>query len=89
MIKAALAKAANKMVAPHHGGWQLGVIAHLHLIGTWEHCPYIEICHDPPFAGYTNGFAVMENPPMVKDGYLEIPQGPGLGVEINRDLIIS
>ena len=30
----------------------------------------------------------MTNPPLVeKDGYVTMPQGPGLGVEIDRDLI--
>jgi L-alanine-DL-glutamate epimerase-like enolase superfamily enzyme len=32
----------------------------------------------------------MENPPLVdQEGYLNLPQGPGLGVAINRDLIAS
>jgi L-alanine-DL-glutamate epimerase-like enolase superfamily enzyme len=32
----------------------------------------------------------MENPPLVdKEGYLNLPQGPGLGVEINKDLIVA
>jgi L-alanine-DL-glutamate epimerase-like enolase superfamily enzyme len=30
----------------------------------------------------------MENPPQVdKEGYMSLPQGPGLGVAINKDLI--
>jgi L-alanine-DL-glutamate epimerase-like enolase superfamily enzyme len=32
----------------------------------------------------------MENAPLVdKEGYLNLPQGPGLGVEINKDLIVT
>jgi L-alanine-DL-glutamate epimerase-like enolase superfamily enzyme len=73
---------------PHHGGGQLGTIARLHMIGTWPHCPCIEIMNDPPISPYTNGFAIMENPPTVdSEGYMAMPQGPGLGVEIRRDLI--
>ena len=31
-----------------------------------------------------------KTPPLVdKEGYLNLPQGPGLGVEINKDLIIT
>ncbi len=31
---------------------------------------------------------MMENPPLVdKEGYMTLPQGPGLGVAINKDLI--
>jgi D-galactarolactone cycloisomerase len=85
-----LAKAHNKRVIPHHGGGNLGTIAQLHAIASWPHAPWIEILHDPPIAAYTNGFAIMENPPLVdKEGFLNLPQGPGLGVAINKDLIVS
>jgi D-galactarolactone cycloisomerase len=85
-----LAAAHHKPVIPHHGGGNLGTIAQLHAIASWPHAPWIEILHDPPVAAYTHGFAIMENPPLVdKDGYLNLPQGPGLGVEINKDLIAA
>jgi L-alanine-DL-glutamate epimerase-like enolase superfamily enzyme len=87
---AALAEAHHKRVIPHHGGGNLGTIAQLHAIASWPHAPWIEILHDPPVAAYTDGFAIMENPPLVdKEGYLNLPQGPGLGVEINKDLIVA
>jgi D-galactarolactone cycloisomerase len=85
---AALANAHHKRLIPHHGGGNLGTIAQLHAIASWPHAPWIEILHDPPVAAYTNGFAIMQNPPLVdKEGYLNLPQGPGLGVEINKDLV--
>src|SRR5450631_3339081 len=85
---AALAKAHNKRVIPHHGGGNLGTIAQLHAIASWPHAPWIEILHDPPVAAYTNGFSMMENPPLVdKEGYMNLPQGPGLGVTLNKELI--
>ncbi|MDP6413474.1 MAG: mandelate racemase/muconate lactonizing enzyme family protein [Gammaproteobacteria bacterium] len=86
----ALALAHHKLVIPHHGGGQLGTIAQLHMIGTWPHCPWVEIMNDPPISPYTNGFAIMENPPQVdSEGYMAMPQDPGLGVRINRDLIVN
>lgn len=85
---AALALAHHKLVVPHHGGGQLGTIAQLHMIGTWPHCPWIELLHDPPVAPFTNGFAIFENPPLVDGaGLVAMPQEPGLGVRINRELI--
>jgi D-galactarolactone cycloisomerase len=85
---ATLAAAHHKRVIPHHGGGNLGTIAQLHAIASWPHAPWIEILHDPPVAAYTHGFAMMGNPPMVDaEGYLNLPQGPGLGVEINNELI--
>jgi L-alanine-DL-glutamate epimerase-like enolase superfamily enzyme len=87
---ATLAQAHHKTLIPHHGGGNLGTIAQLHAIASWPHAPWIEILHDPPIAAYTNGFAIMQNAPLVdKQGYLALPQGPGLGVEINRDLIAA
>jgi D-galactarolactone cycloisomerase len=86
----ALTQAHHKRVIPHHGGGNLGTIAQLHAIASWPNAPWIEILHDPPIAAYTNGFGIMENPPLVdKEGYLNLPQGPGLGVEINKDLIVA
>ena len=86
----ALAQAHHKRLIPHHGGGNLGTIAQLHAIASWPNSPWIEILHDPPIAAYTNGFAIMQNPPLVdREGYLNLPQGPGLGVEINKDLIVA
>ncbi|HLN31381.1 MAG TPA: enolase C-terminal domain-like protein, partial [Gemmataceae bacterium] len=85
---AGLAAAFNKRVIPHHGGGNLGTIAQLHCIACWPHSPWIELLHDPPIAAYTNGFAIMEDPPLVdKEGYVNLPQGPGLGITIKKELI--
>jgi len=85
---AALASAYKKRVVPHHGGGNLGTIAQLHCIASWPHAPWIEILHDPPIAAYTHGFAMMEGAPQVdKDGYMNLPQGPGWGVAINKAML--
>jgi L-alanine-DL-glutamate epimerase-like enolase superfamily enzyme len=87
---AQMAQAHNKPIIPHHGGGNIGTIAELHAIATWPNSPWMEILHDPPIAAYTNGFTMMANPPFVdKEGYFNLPQGPGLGVEVNKDLIVS
>jgi D-galactarolactone cycloisomerase len=86
---ASLGAAYNKRVIPHHGGGNLGTIAQLHCIASWPNGPWIEILHDPPIAAYTHGFAVMENAPLVdKEGYLNLPQAPGLGVAMNRAMLM-
>ena len=85
---AALAQAHHKLVIPHHGGGQLGTVAQLQMIGTWPHCPWLELLHDPPVSPYTNAFAIMENPPVVDaEGFVNLPQEPGLGVRLNPDFI--
>jgi L-alanine-DL-glutamate epimerase-like enolase superfamily enzyme len=68
----------------------LGTVAHLHLIASWPHAPYLELLHDPPIGLYQHGFSILQTPLIVdNEGFVALPQGPGLGVEINRDLIVE
>ena len=83
-----LAAIFGKQVVPHHGAWDLGLIAHLHFVASCPQAPYLEILHDPPVGDYRNGFAVFEDPPVIDaNGCLSVPQGPGLGVELRQDLV--
>ena len=73
---------------PHHGGRGLGTIAHLHLVASGANSPYIELLHEPPIGDYRNGFSILAEPPIVdNEGYIAMPQGPGLGYTINADLV--
>jgi L-alanine-DL-glutamate epimerase-like enolase superfamily enzyme len=84
-----LAELHGKKICPHHGGRGLGTVAHLHLVASWSHCPYLEMLHDPPIGEYRHGFAMLEEPLVVDSaGFVAVPQGPGLGVAVNRDFII-
>ena len=85
-----LADAFGRSVVPHHGGSALGIVAHLHLIASWPHAPWIELLHDPPVCDYRDHFAIFTEPPALdKEGYLAVPRKPGLGVEIRPDLILK
>jgi L-alanine-DL-glutamate epimerase-like enolase superfamily enzyme len=85
---AVLADAFGRRIVPHHGGSALGIVAHLHLIASWPHAPWIELLHDPPVCDYRDRFAIFQEPPAVdREGFVALPQKPGLGVEINQDLI--
>ena len=87
---AALAEAFEMEVIPHHAKGQLGAIAQLHLIAVWKNCPYLEILHDPPIADYRNNMAIFKDPPRVgPDGMMAVPQSPGIGLELNPDLVQS
>jgi galactonate dehydratase len=80
----------GKQVVPHHGGRNLGTVAHLHLVASWAHSPYLELLHDPPIGDYRHGFSILQEPPVVdSQGFVAVPQEPGLGVEINQDLILE
>ena len=85
-----LAEAYGRKVIPHHGGRGLGTIAHLHLVAAWRHSPYLETLHDPPLGEYQHGFSILEDPPLIDaEGMIPTPQGAGLGVAINPDLILE
>jgi L-alanine-DL-glutamate epimerase-like enolase superfamily enzyme len=85
---AVLAEAFGKQVVPHHGAWHLGLVAHLHFVAACPHAPYLEILHDPPIGDYRHGLSILHHPPTVdQDGYMHVPQGPGLGVEIHPELL--
>jgi L-alanine-DL-glutamate epimerase-like enolase superfamily enzyme len=84
----ALAESFGRSVVPHHGGGGIGTIAHLHLVASWPHAPYLELLHEPPIGSYEHRFAIIRNPPTVDaTGHLSLPRGPGLGVEIDPDLV--
>ncbi|MDP6038757.1 MAG: mandelate racemase/muconate lactonizing enzyme family protein [Candidatus Latescibacteria bacterium] len=83
-----LAEGFGKQVCPHHGGRQLGTVAHLHLVASWAHSPYLELLHDPPVGDYQNGFSALADPLVVEaNGCVAVPQEPGLGIDIDRDLV--
>jgi D-galactarolactone cycloisomerase len=85
---AVLAEAQGKMCTPHEGDSRLGTICDLHLVASWPNAPYLEIFNDQPIGDYTNPFAIFENPVLLdKDGYFNLPPGPGLGMRIRQDLI--
>ncbi len=83
-----MAEAFGKKVVPHHGGGNLGTIAHLHLVASWPHAPWLELLHDPPVGDYRHGFSILKEAPVVdREGMIAVPQGAGLGVEIDAGLI--
>jgi L-alanine-DL-glutamate epimerase-like enolase superfamily enzyme len=87
---AVLAESMNKYCVPHNGGRDIGVICCMHLVASWPNAPVLELWHDPPELDYAYGFAVFENPPKVdKEGFFHLPDAPGLGVSMNKDMLVK
>jgi L-alanine-DL-glutamate epimerase-like enolase superfamily enzyme len=85
---AVIAESMNKMCIPHVGDSRLGTICDLHLVASWPNAPYLEIFNDVPIGNYEHPFAIFENPPVLdKDGYFNLPQGPGLGMTIKKEFL--
>lgn len=83
-----LSRKYNKEIVPHHGGGDIGVVAHMHLLSTWENAPYCEMLNDPPLSSYKNKFYIFNEALDVIQGKISVPNSPGLGVSIKEDLIV-
>ena len=85
---AVIAESMNKLCIPHVGDSRLGTICDLHLVASWPNAPYLEIFNDVPIGNYEYPFQIFENPPTLdKDGYFNLPQGPGLGMTIKKEFL--
>jgi L-alanine-DL-glutamate epimerase-like enolase superfamily enzyme len=85
---AALAAAYDVQVAPHGGSGGVCWVALMHLIASIPNAPMMELIHEPPHGPYSAFMEIFTDPPLMKDGYITVPDGPGLGVTIKPDLIL-
>ncbi len=79
---ATLAHAASVLVVPHTWGDPLGMVANLHLAAAIPNTSYFEFPHDPPAFPSAVYQQTLKEPLAVEDGMVALPQGPGLGVEL-------
>ena len=55
---------------------------------TYGTGPTWEVFHEPPVVDVDQMWSVYENAPRFdKDGYMQLPDAPGLGVSIRKDLL--
>ena len=81
---ATLAEAYNTPIAPHCTMSELGLTASLHATAS---VPFFLI-HEAYLDGHLMPPGVArKNWTVDKDGYASLPQGPGLGVEIDEDMV--
>ncbi len=72
-------------VAPHHGGSGPGVAVHLHLSASWSNSGWLELLQDPPKLEASEFQGLLVTPLVPEaDGYVRVPDGPGLGVELSE-----
>lgn len=78
----------NKILIPHvssAGGVALGLPATLQAVATIENCPMIEYPFDPPLLTAENQQLILKEPVLIdKEGFLKVPEKPGIGVEIDE-----
>ena len=87
----AMASAANLPVIPHVWGTNVGLAAALQMFAALPHFPERRFPAEPFFeydrSPHPFRDSVTNERFAMKDGYLEIPDRPGLGVSLDRDVI--
>ena len=84
---AVIAESMEKLIMPHLGDGRLSTVCDLHLVASWPNAPLLEVGNEGPEGAYEHSYAVFEQPiALTKDGYFNLPTGPGLGVAIRKDL---
>ncbi len=86
-----MADSVGRMVVPHVcGGGNNGIYlaATLQALGTISNCPFVEYTLDPPALIPEVLHLILKEPILIdEEGFVQIPQKPGIGVEINEEAI--
>lgn len=77
---ATLAEIRDIALAPHNAAGPIGVVASIHTMAT---VPNFLICE----GGTVRGDGLLMPPLDFRDGFVELPTGPGLGFEIDEDAL--
>ena len=84
---AALAQTFNKPITVHNTQPTIGTAAHLHFWAACQNCLYPQEYNIEPHQ-LRDKTPILKTPLKIKDGYMDVPQGPGLGVEVDEELIL-
>ncbi len=87
---AGMSEAYNLEFSPHTWTNGLGLASNLQLMASVTNCPYCEYPYEPPgWVPQARDFMLTE-PLLVDDqGYIAVPQKPGLGIELDMERITS
>jgi L-alanine-DL-glutamate epimerase-like enolase superfamily enzyme len=82
---AAFAQACSKQIVPHNTKPTFSTAAALHFAASISNCgPFMEFVDVDEFKDLT---AVMKNNVEFKDGFLQVPYTPGLGLEVDEERV--
>lgn len=85
---AAMAEAFDVGFAPHTWTNGLGLAANLHVVAASPNAAFLEFPYDPPgWVPEARDFMLTEPITVDPDGYVTVPEGPGLGVELDVEKI--
>ncbi len=85
---AAMVEAAGKVFTPHTWTNGIGLVANLHVAAASPRVPYIEFPYDPPnWTPDERDFVFAEPLRIDGEGYVHLPQKPGLGIELDEETL--
>lgn len=87
---AALAEASGLAFAAHTWNNGFALLANLHLMAASPNCEWCEFPYEPP--GWTTegrDALLAETTEIDRDGFVHLPQRPGLGIVIDEDKLES
>ncbi|UCD73192.1 MAG: mandelate racemase/muconate lactonizing enzyme family protein [Candidatus Bathyarchaeota archaeon] len=88
---AEIAQSVGRLIIPHvytGGVCGLALAATLQVLASVKNCSYVEYPLEPPSLTVENQHGLLKEPILIeKDGYVRVPQLPGIGVEINEEYI--
>ena len=83
---AALASAFGKPITVHNTQPTISTVAHLHACAAFANIPYAQEYNIEPIS-IRDEWPILKTPLQVVNGYLNVPEGPGLGVELDEDVV--
>jgi L-alanine-DL-glutamate epimerase-like enolase superfamily enzyme len=87
----AMADYFDKLVIPHvscTANCAPTLAATLQAMATVENCPMVEYPYDPPMLTIDNVQSFIKEPLLIdKDGFVKLPDKPGIGIEIDEEKI--
>jgi len=88
---AQMADSVGRMIVPHvyTGGISgLHLAATLQIMGTVKNCPFVEYPLEPPALTVETQHGLIKEPILIEgDGCVQVPQLPGIGVEVNEEFV--
>ena len=83
----------ERPVIPHvlsGANFPLGMAATLQAVATVDNCPMVEVPYDPPVVTPETNQAIVDEPLWIdSDGAMAVPDGPGLGIDLDADELES
>jgi D-galactarolactone cycloisomerase len=84
---ATLCEARGKGFSPHTWTNGIGLLLNLHLACGVPNCDILEYPFEEPGWVPEARDAMLLDPPHPRDGVIQVPSGPGIGIELDRDVM--